>query len=381
MGSAQWLSAAASYGIVRNAALTACIVGPILTAINQGDALIAGNGLDWLKVLLTFAVPYVVATVAGTNARLASLRGTESAVVAATALPETVPHPEESAPMREIQAMPDFHDPLAEAIATVTRIRDNAMEVNRRSKARKDFIDDLTSQSRTVAEEVGRIEGMAEESHAALAKLNQGVSTVSNRVDDIVAGNEQAATLAADVNTAVRAFNREFERIGRISDQISDIADKTNLLALNATIEAARAGDAGRGFAVVANEVKTLATTSGNSAGEIKGVLDQAAQSARGLGEKVAGLSETLARAHDSSREGQATVTEVRAELDQVSDATSRAAAQAGAQVAEFQAVITRLESVREDTAKAIQGSATNIDLANGVLERLTPIRDAFKTG
>lgn len=370
MGSAQWLSAAASYGIVRNAALTACIVGPILTAINQGDALIAGDGLDWLKVLLTFAVPYVVATVAGTNARLASLRGTESGLVAATALPETVPQPEESAPVRETQAMSDFHNPLAEAIARVTRIRDNAMEVNRRSKARKDFIDDLMSQSRTVAEE----------SHGALAKLNQGVSTVSNRVDEIVAGNEQAATLAADVDSTVQAFNREFERIGRISDQISDIADKTNLLALNATIEAARAGDAGRGFAVVANEVQTLATTSGNSAGEIKGVLDQAAQSARGLGEKVADLSETLARAHNSSREGQATVTEVRAELDQVGDATSRAAAQASAQVAEFQAVMERLESVHEDTAKAIQGSATNIDLANSVLERLTPIRDACKS-
>ena len=70
-----WLSNAGSAPIVRNAAVTALIVGPILTAINQGDAVLAGRGLDWLKVALTFAVPYTVATVAGANARTAARRG------------------------------------------------------------------------------------------------------------------------------------------------------------------------------------------------------------------------------------------------------------------------------------------------------------------
>ncbi len=70
-----WLGNAVSAPIVRNAAITALIVGPILTLINQGDAVLAGRGLDWLKVALTFAVPYAVATVAGANARTAARRG------------------------------------------------------------------------------------------------------------------------------------------------------------------------------------------------------------------------------------------------------------------------------------------------------------------
>lgn len=69
-----WLGNAVSRPIVRNAATTAAVVGPLLTAINQGDALFAGAGLDWLKVALTFAVPYGVATVAGANARTAAAR-------------------------------------------------------------------------------------------------------------------------------------------------------------------------------------------------------------------------------------------------------------------------------------------------------------------
>lgn len=60
------------------------------------------------------------------------------------------------------------------------------------------------------------------------------------------------------------------------SDDISYIADMTNLLALNAAIEAARAGEAGRGFAVVADEVRKLAQRSAESAERIRNGLNEA---------------------------------------------------------------------------------------------------------
>jgi len=61
---------AVSNGIPRRAAITALIVGPILTAINQGDALVLDGDLDWTKVVLTFMVPYAVATVGAVGARM-----------------------------------------------------------------------------------------------------------------------------------------------------------------------------------------------------------------------------------------------------------------------------------------------------------------------
>ena len=50
--------------VVRRALLFACTVGPVLVAINHGDALLRGEvgAGRWLKIGLTMLVPYVVST-------------------------------------------------------------------------------------------------------------------------------------------------------------------------------------------------------------------------------------------------------------------------------------------------------------------------------
>ena len=48
--------------MVRRSLRVSLVVGTVLTAINQGNALLAG-GLDWslaLRVLFTYAVPFLV---------------------------------------------------------------------------------------------------------------------------------------------------------------------------------------------------------------------------------------------------------------------------------------------------------------------------------
>jgi hypothetical protein len=63
---------ASSNRVPRRSFKVALVVGTVLTAINQGDRLLASEGVDFTKVLLTYLVPYCVATYGAVTARMDS---------------------------------------------------------------------------------------------------------------------------------------------------------------------------------------------------------------------------------------------------------------------------------------------------------------------
>ena len=60
---------AVSDGLPRRSFYVALIVGTILNLINQGDAILGTGSVDWLKVILTYFVPYAVCTYGAVSAR------------------------------------------------------------------------------------------------------------------------------------------------------------------------------------------------------------------------------------------------------------------------------------------------------------------------
>jgi hypothetical protein len=61
-------------GVPRRSLMAAIVVGTILNLINQGDALFGGRPINWLKLVLTYIVPYCVATYGAVAFRLEAMR-------------------------------------------------------------------------------------------------------------------------------------------------------------------------------------------------------------------------------------------------------------------------------------------------------------------
>ena len=61
-------------GTPKKAFFTALVVGSILTSINHGDMILSGEYPYWLKVLLTYFVPYCVTTWGAITGKLSLLR-------------------------------------------------------------------------------------------------------------------------------------------------------------------------------------------------------------------------------------------------------------------------------------------------------------------
>lgn len=359
--------------------MTALVVGPVLTAINQGDAILAGAGMDLGKTALTFIVPFVVATAGAVQAKRsgsvmkaeASTAGLETSVQAdvptstqpATAMDLT--ETENTAPAPANAAL------LDDASALVETIKGNAVKVNGASKARITFISDLITASQDVKTEVDAIQELAAAIDSSLHEVHQDAGEVVSQARTIASTAEAGVTLSDNVTVSINRLQEDFGKITEISRGIGDIAKQTNLLALNATIEASRAGEAGKGFAVVAAEVKTLANNAGASAEQINGVLGELTRSIDEVLRHLEQLSNNLSQAQEASARGEAQTGKIAEAIDQAVDVAKQTASQAGAQSERFSSVAERLGQVRQDAEAAVTGSGKNIELTDSVLTKL----------
>jgi methyl-accepting chemotaxis protein len=201
------------------------------------------------------------------------------------------------------EAVNDLGDRLSQSI---TGVRRSASELAGEASSLANASEALSSVASGQAASI-------EEMSAAVTELREQTARTSEQSLDAQRRTQQGACDAAIAQRAVDGLQSSMSEIDRAAREIAqivrvidEIAFQTNLLALNAAVEAARAGDAGRGFAVVAQEVRALATRSGEAARKTTDLVNSASERVqRGVGfssDVRASLEQIIAGAADVAR-------------------------------------------------------------------------------
>lgn len=275
-----------------------------------------------------------------------------------------------------------IHDSAEQVKTTAASLAD----VNHQAQ---DFAEQQNSQTDSLEHAMDEMKGtiieIAESAETASHETKEGRKLVEQGQEVIQVTVNEIQSLSDTVQKAaevIKVLAQESDNIGSVLEVIRGIAEQTNLLALNAAIEAARAGEQGRGFAVVADEVRTLASRTGQSTEEIQTMilnLQQGANSAVSVIETSAKQSaETtthVQQAHDALRK----IAEVINHIGDVNAQVATAAEQQSLSTNEITENVHRISLLSHESLQGIQSAAHNADELTLMGEQLSEKLNQFK--
>lgn len=205
--------------------------------------------------------------------------------------------------------------------------------------------------------------------NAATKERVETMDAVIDKAVDLKSNFSVMVSQTSDkLKTAVSEFSTKFESIDDLAATILNISGQTNLLALNATIEAARAGEAGRGLSVVASEVKQLAVSTDHAAQSIATILSEVLDAIKEIETVAESISEAMRLNSDVSDQSLEQTDDVMQTVKIVADDFDKILSSLSKSDETFDGIVSHVMDGREETAAAIKGSATNMDIADSIV-------------
>lgn len=254
-------------------------------------------------------------------------------------------------------------------------------------------MEELAASMENVASAAGELTDQLDVVRGATKEINTEVVSGTEKANEIkIAANDIKAEATSkkentgakmeELSNVLEVSVKESEQVDQINDltnEILDIASKTNLLALNASIEAARAGDAGRGFAVVADEISSLAANSKDTANNIQEISSRVTAAVKELADNanlvIEFINETVLADYDAFVET-GTKYESTAELiEQMLSAFSDKAGNLNNVMDEMSERIASISSSVQESSNAINMSAA---AATEIVGEIQGINDAM---
>lgn len=102
----------------------------------------------------------------------------------------------------------------------------------------------------------------------SISEMSIGNNSNAEESTGISAPMSDVVSFCDQLKEALERIQEMLVKLEENNEEITNVAEETNLLALNASIEAARAGESGRWFAIIAENIKKLADLSKDTASD-----------------------------------------------------------------------------------------------------------------
>lgn len=298
-------------GIVTIFLVSLVIVAPALPAL--------GDPQPITEQLMIAVVIYLLLTAFAVLVAAANRRSVESVEAAARAATETLDRvvsvsSRAQSSMSSSRSVENDYDEVRTSITeigrqiglverTIMTLRENMANALNSVRSTADrvvgFHAQVDEQNTVVQESTASVNEMA----ASLDSVAQITATKKRASETLLTVVEEGLRSLAETNESFQTASREMNSLLEINEIIGDIAAQTNLLSMNAAIEAAHAGDSGRGFAVVAEEIRKLASSTGENSQIISENLKRLMDSISRTSKHAEATTEVMSRISGEVRE------------------------------------------------------------------------------
>ncbi|WP_366654977.1 methyl-accepting chemotaxis protein [Fodinicurvata sp. EGI_FJ10296] len=244
------------------------------------------------------------------------------------------------------------------------RLNDSADEMVASAQKVSTNAESVSAASQTSITNASTVSGASEELTASIREITRQIEQTTQLTSRASHTGQTAEETMASLQSAVG-------RIGEVASIIGDIAGQTNLLALNATIESARAGEAGKGFAVVAQEVKNLATQTGQSTEEISRQIAEVQTTTQEAVDAVKAMIDGIRQIDDVSAS-------VAAAVREQDNATSEIARTIAETAASSSDVSTRIAEVAREAERNTEWAETAKSIGRDVEANIEVLRETL---
>jgi methyl-accepting chemotaxis protein len=195
-------------------------------------------------------------------------------------------------------------------------------------------------------------------------------------VDETIAALHEIRSSVDISYKGIQRLNENSNRIESIVNVINAITKRTNLLALNASIIAAQAGEYGKSFGVVADEIRNLSLQTGQSTGEITGIIDEIMNESRIAASSVTKTKELVQKGVVLGEETGRALQVILESAQQSMEMTETIKTATGEQTTSARLVSRSVEDVGSMTAQIFKASKEQSNATRSILSAIDAIKE-----